>query len=984
MTDDFGVNQAFVEELFLRYQDSPKAVPEPWRRYFDRQRAEDGGPADHVARDRAAPRGAGDDGGAIASNGRAEPHAEAGPDLGAMQTSSGVFALPATAEMHEGPGTLVAAAPGQGPTMTNLQARVSAMINAHRVRGHLFADLDPLGIAERPRFDIGPSTFGLDQVDPWTPFSFGSGASIQEMPLEEIVQRLRDTYRRTIGVEFTFIEDPDERRWLQNRMESTSNHVDLSRDQQLRILSKLTDAETFESFLHNTYLGAKRFSAEGGESVIPLLDLLIEHAAPRGVREVVIGMAHRGRLNVLINVLGLSPMDILAAFEDTDPERYLGSGDVKYHLGHSTDRTFGGHNVHLTLSFNPSHLEFVNPVVEGRVRAKQDRYGDTERIRVLPLLIHGDAAFIAQGVVAETLNLSLLRGYHTGGTIHVVINNQIGFTTSSSDARSTRYCTDITRMLRCPVFHVNGEDPEAVAHVAQLAAEYRQRFHRDVVIDLFCYRKWGHNEGDEPRFTQPRMYGAIDAKRSVREAYVENLVARGQISLAEVEEVYNLSRQRLESALERVRDTNHIYEVSAFEGIWKGYSGGDDRATEDASTAVPRAKLTELMDRATTLPEGFSLMRQIRAMLQHRRRAGQGEAPVDWGSAELLAMASLLEEGVNVRLTGQDAERGTFAHRHAVLYDSETGEPYTPLSHLGPGQGRFEIYDSPLSEAGVLGFEYGYSLDSPDALVMWEAQFGDFANGAQVQIDQFISSGEDKWERLSGLVLLLPHGFEGQGPEHSSARLERFLALCAEDNLMVVNLTTAAQIFHALRRQVKRGWRKPLVVMSPKSLLRSPKAASPLEDLAEGTFQQIIRDGEVPPGKTKRILACSGKVYYDLLEGRTKRGRDDVAILRLEQLYPLRPEELRDVFGPYPDQTELIWVQEEPRNSGAWYYLNAVLPELLGDRVPLRCLSRLPSASPATGSKEAHRMEQEALVESAFAPGAAKGRPIVADERARP
>ncbi len=941
MVYDFGVNQALVEELFFRYQENPAAVSETWRKYFD-----------GLARETTARPG---DGAA-----QAAPQ----PITARASAASGVFALPPTAEVvptFAGRATIPPSAEAQ--VAVELQARVSAMVNAYRVRGHLFANLDPLGLAESPPFDLSLETFGLPDVDPETVFAYGN----RKLTLGDIVHRLQETYCRSIGAEFTFIEDPEERRWLQHRMEDSSNHIDLDHATQLRILTKLTDAETFERFLHSTYIGAKRFSVEGGESIIPMLELIIEHAAPRGVEEIVIGMAHRGRLNVLINVLELSPQDILAAFEDNDPERYLGSGDVKYHLGHSTDRVIDGRKVHLTLSFNPSHLEFVNPVVEGRVRAKQDRREDLERKRVLPLLIHGDAAFVGQGIVAETLNLAGLRGYSTGGTVHVVINNQIGFTTAIKDARSTRYCTDITRMLRCPVFHVNGEDPEAVAQVSRLATEYRHRYGRDVVIDLYCYRKWGHNENDEPRFTQPLMYAAIDKKKSVRDVYVDTLVNHGKITTEEASEIAARSRHRFEVALEEVRHTNHHYETSAFGGIWEGYRGGPDLETPDADTAVPAETLTHLMDRLTTVPEGFKALRQIKSLLQHRRAAGRGQAPVDWGSAETLAYASLLVEGVNVRLSGQDVERGTFTHRHAVLYNAENGDPYVPLNHLAGSQGRFEVYDSALSEAGVLGFEYGYSLDSPDALVIWEAQFGDFANGAQVLIDQFISSSEDKWHRLSGLVMLLPHGFEGQGPEHSSARLERFLSLCAEDNMTVCNLTTAAQVFHALRRQVKRHWRKPLVVMSPKSLLRAQKASSSLKELAEGSFQRLIPDRDVPAKKVRRVLACSGKVYYDLLDGRDKLGRDDVAIVRFEQLYPLRPQELRDVLAPYADGTELVWVQEEPFNSGAWYYLNSHLPQLLGDRLPLRCVSRSPSASPATGSKKAHELEQQQLVDDAFA-----------------
>jgi 2-oxoglutarate dehydrogenase E1 component len=942
---DFGVNQALVEELLLKYRENPAAVSQTWRTFFAKLDGE------------------------VASAESAGPVEIDRPSRSRAPITA--FSLPATSEVAQ---PLLHSVPPSAEVQTavDLQARVSAMVNAYRVRGHLFADLDPLDLAQTLPFDLSLETFGLADVDPTAVFAYGN----KMLPLAEIVRRLKDTYCRTIGVEFSFIEDPEERRWLQHRMEDSCNHSELDREMQLRIFTKLTDAETFERFVHSSFVGAKRFSVEGGESVIPMLELIIEHAAPRGVDEIVIGMAHRGRLNVLINVLELGSKDIFAAFEDNDPERYLGRGDVKYHLGHSTDREIDGRKVHLTLSFNPSHLEFVNPVVEGRVRAKQDRRGDVERKRVLPLLIHGDAAVIGQGVVAETLNLANLPAYTTGGTVHVVINNQIGFTTSVCDSRSSRYCTDITRMLRCPVFHVNGEDPEAVAHVAQLATEYRQRFGRDVVVDLYCYRKLGHNETDEPRFTQPLMYAAIDKKKSVRDVYFEHLVERGKITTEEADAIAKKSRERFDKALEEVRETKHQFEGSAMAGLWAGYRGGPDLETPDVDTSVPADKLTHLMDRITTLPEDFKTLRQTKQIFVKRRSAGDGRAPLEWGDAENLAYASLLAEGVNIRFTGQDVRRGTFSHRHAVLYEAETGREYWPLMNIGPGQGRIEIYDSCLSEAGVLGFEYGYSLDSPDGLVIWEAQFGDFANGAQVAIDQFITSSEDKWHRLTGLVMLLPHGFEGQGPEHSSARLERFLALSAEDNIMVCNLTTAAQIFHALRRQVKRKWRKPLVVMSPKSLLRSPKAACTLKDLAEGSFQRIIPDRDVPAKKARRVLLCSGKVYYDLVEGREAHKRDDVAIIRFEQLHPLRPQEIRDVLAPYADGTDLVWVQEEPFNSGAWYFMNANLPKILGDRFALRVVSRPPSASPATGSKEAHVLEQQRIVTDAFSDlGAAKPAP---------
>jgi 2-oxoglutarate dehydrogenase E1 component len=961
MAHDFGVNQGFVEELYLKYRENPASVAEEWRRFFD-----------SLDEDLVPPRRS-------TAGGITSPGFTSSPGLAASPAAAAILLTPTPAHSTNGsepplerrgsdrrsflPGPETRAA-------TELQSRVSAMVNAFRVRGHLFADLDPLGLSHKPPFELNLEAFGLENVDPETTFQ----AMAQQLPLREIASRLKETYCRTIGAEVTQIEDPEERDWLQHRMESTKNHVRMSREQQLHLLGKLTEGEVWETFIDTSYVKTKRFSLEGGESTIPLLELMIETGVAHGVEEVVIGMAHRGRLNVLVNVMELPPQDLLAAFEDAQPEKYKGRGDVKYHLGYSSDRDFGGKKVHLTLSFNPSHLEFVNPVVEGRVRAKQDRRGDAARKRVVPLLIHGDAAFIAQGIVAETLNLANLPGYRTGGTIHVVINNQIGYTTNTTEARSTRYCTDLVRMLRCPVFHVNGEDPEAVAQVAQLAGEYRQRYGKDVVVDLYCYRKYGHNEGDEPRFTQPLMYQAIDEKKTVRQIYVDRLLALGQITKEEADAIMRERRDRLVKALQEVRETKRTYEPSAFTGVWTKYRGGPDVTAPDVETAVPKSQLVPLLHKLATLPKGFTVMRQIQDVLKQYKDAADKGTGIRWGTAENLAYATLLAQGYNVRITGQDTQRGTFAHRQAVLHDAKTGERYVPLHHVAPDQGRFEIYDSPLSEQGVLGFEFGYALDSPDALVAWEAQFGDFANGAQVIIDQFIASSEDKWHRLQGLVMLLPHGFEGGGPEHSSARLERWLALSAEDNIQVVNLTSAAQIFHALRRQVIRPWRKPLVVMSPKSLFRLSNATSTLDELATGTFQRIIPDREISPKKAKRVLLCSGKLYYDLDQHRRETKRDDVAIVRLEQLYPLRTEELKETFGQYAEGTDLVWVQEEPFNSGAWYFLNARLPHIL-EHLPLRCVARPESASPATGSMKAHALEQQQLIEEAFAHVGEKPKP---------
>ena len=953
MSQDFGVNQGLVEELYLKYRENPAAVPESWQRYFD-SLDEDLVPARKSSSGQVA-----------AQNTRTSPGRLSSPGV---VTSNGVttisgLAAPSTGFASASPSDRRSFAPGpETRTATELQARVSAMVNAYRVRGHLFADLDPLGMLPKPPFDISLESFGLAEVEGDTVFN----AMAQSLPLSEIQRRLSETYCRSIGAEITQIEDPEERDWLQTKMESSRNRASLTHEQQQALLAKLTEAEVWETFIHSAYKGKKRFSLEGGDATVPLCDIVMETAASLGVEEVVIGMAHRGRLNVLVNVMELPAIDLLSIFEDVDAERMKGRGDVKYHLGYSTDRDFAGKKVHLTLSFNPSHLEFVNPVVEGRVRAKQDRRGDSERKRVLPLLIHGDAAFIGQGVVAETINLAYLKGYTTGGTVHVVVNNQIGYTTPVEDARSTRYCTDLIRMLRCPVFHVNGDDAEAVAHVARVAAEYRQKYAKDVCIDLYCYRKYGHNEGDNPSMTQPLMYTRIQAKETPRQIYATKLVAESRASEAEVTALLTDRKDRLVRALEQVRKAKRRYEPATGTGVWLGFSGGPEAGVPDADTKVALQTLQTLAKSLGTIPEGFTLLRQLEDRFKEYADAAEGK-PVRWGIAENLAYATILAEGHPIRLTGQDSQRGTFGHRHSVVHDAKTGAKYMPLRHLGSSSG-IEIVDSALSEQGVLGYEWGYSLDCPEGLVIWEAQFGDFANGAQVIIDQFIVSSEDKWHRLSGLVMLLPHGFEGGGPEHSSARLERFLALAAEDNIQVVNLTTAAQLFHALRRQVKRQWRKPLIVMSPKSLLKSAEAASPLEDLAGGEFQRIIADREVTGKKAKRVIACSGKLYYELAAKRKAESRDDVAIVRFEQLYPLRSEEIREVFSAYADGTDLVWCQEEPWNSGAWYFMNARLPAILEHRLPLRCVSRVESASPATGSEAAHKMEQHQLIEEAFAP----------------
>ncbi|MFO0680255.1 MAG: 2-oxoglutarate dehydrogenase E1 component [Polyangiaceae bacterium] len=939
---EFGINAGYVEDLHARYLQSREAVPENWRDFFDERegfRTPNGGATSNGANGAnghgAVARGSSD------TNGSANGHARS--------------AAPAPTFLPDD--SLLEAAAHQG--------RVYQLVNAYRVRGHLFAHVDPLGNPPPAAPELELANFGFTQADLDVTFpTVGVAGLPEKATLREVIAHLEETYCRAIGVEFTQIENPDMRLWLQERMESSRNRCSFDRQGLLHILRKLTDAEIFEQFIHKNYLGAKRFSLEGAESMIAMLDLLIESAGTHGVQEIVIGMAHRGRLNVLVNILGKNARDLFAAFEDKQPERFLGTGDVKYHLGYSSDRlTASGAKVHLTLAFNPSHLEWVNPVVEGRTRAKQDR---GKRHGVMPLLIHGDAAFMGQGVVPETLNLAGLEGYSTGGTIHLVVNNQVGFTTNPKDARSTRYCTDITRMMRVPVFHVNGEDPEAVIQVTQLATEFRQKFGKDVVIDMYCYRKYGHNETDEPRYTQPQMYTLIDAKPSVREMYVQRLVELKELTDAEANAIVDERRAALDQAREEAKTGDFNKMPEAMGGLWAAYKGGPDKAVPEVDTSVSTEKLTFLAERLSTFPADFTVNpKVIKTVVEPRMQKFASGKGLDWGAAEHLALASLLDEGVPIRFTGQDVRRGTFSHRHAVMVDPRTGVSYSPLAHLGPNAGRFDIFDSPLSEAGVLGFEYGYSLDYPDGLVVWEAQFGDFGNTAQVIVDQFLVSAEDKWKRLSGMVLLLPHGYEGQGPEHSSARIERFLQLAAEDNIQVMNLTTPAQFFHALRRQVHRPIRKPMVVFSPKSLLRHPDATSTVDDLTSGRFHHVLGDTTVDPKKVKKVLLSFGKVHYDLAKARTERKRDDVALVRVEQIYPFS-DALAEAVAPYAN-AQFRWVQDEPLNMGAWYFVNARRKEMFGRDVNLDVACRVESASPATGSNAAHQLEQKMLMDAAFA-----------------
>lgn len=850
-----------------------------------------------------------------------------------------------------------------------LQERVDQLVRNYRILGHRVADLNPLAAPAPLLPELEPETYGFTEADLTLRFSCPSVMCADPegaLPLKEIVNRLRDTYCRAIGVEFMHIDESEARLWLQNRMESTQNRISLSRDEQLRILTRLTDAVIFEKFIQKKFIGAKSFSLEGGESLIPLLDLAIEKAGGQGVREIVLAMAHRGRLNVLANIMGKSPRWIFREFADADPEMFSGRGDVKYHLGHSSDwTTAAGARVHLSLCFNPSHLEFVNPVALGRMRAKQDRAGDTKRDRGMALMIHGDASFAGEGIVQETLNLSGLEGYSTGGALHVIVNNQLGFTTPPAQIMSSSYCSDIAKMLQIPIFHVNGEDPEAVAQAVQLAMDFRAAFKKDVLIDMYCYRKLGHNEGDDPSFTQPLLYKTIKARKPVAEGYLERLLKLDGITRQDAEDIARRREthltQELSASVKEALDPSS----GSLRGIWEGYAGGYDTDSPEADTGVVKPRLSDLLEVQTRLPEGFHIHPKLLGGLQRRHEMAQEKHPLDWAAAESLAFASLASEGIRLRMSGQDTERGTFSQRHAVLHDFENGSRHIPLQHVAQGQGPVEIHNSPLSEAGVLGFEYGYSLDCPEGLVIWEAQFGDFWNAAEVIVDQFIAGAEDKWRRLSGIVLMLPHGFEGAGPEHSSARLERFLTLAAEDNLQVTYPTTPAQYFHLLRRQVLRRWRKPLIIMTPKSLLRHPRVTSGLDDFSAGRFRRVIPDTRKDARETRRILFCSGKIYYDLEKAREEQPKPDVAIVRIEQLYPLRDELLSEVLSPYPPETAVVWVQEEPENMGAWRHLRARFGERLLGR-PFTLISRPASASPATGSASSHKREQESLIADAF------------------
>ncbi|MCG5051323.1 MAG: 2-oxoglutarate dehydrogenase E1 component [Myxococcales bacterium] len=973
-------NLDWVEALYLAYQNDSAEVDPAWRDAFARV-------------DRGEPLWLAPPAGALSQAPVAVPHVEPGREVNGHGRTNGHTAAPVarpTSAHAEASADITGAARGPAPaaSLTLIDdlddvgavaahrarggKRIRRLIEDYRELGHMAARLDPLDLLDRASNEMRLADYGLGLEDIDTIVKVDDDGGLTSGPLKNVLEHLRETYCRHIGVELAHIHDNELRSWLQHRVEATRNRVFLSRAERLQLLGKVTEAEVFEQFLQTKFLGAKRFSLEGAESLIPLVDRVIDRSASQGVREVVIAMAHRGRLNMLTTALGKPAAEVFAEFLDkASAIQWDPGGDVKYHLGYSTDRQTPSGKVHISLGFNPSHLEAVNTVVQGRVRAKQDRMGDKDRSRGLPILIHGDAAFAGQGVIYEAFNMSGLDAYNVGGTIHIVVNNQIGFTASPDKTYSTTYSTDVGRMLQVPILHVNSEDPEAVAQVVDVAVDFRQRFHRDVIIDMWCYRKLGHNEGDEPSYTQPLMYRRIATKKPVREAYVEHFAnsdpgGEVPIRLEDAEAAAARKRLELEEALETAKSLQQPPIPSTFAGIWSRVRGGREPVDKQIETAVSREALETVGVSLSSVPTRFTPHPKLKRLLAMRREMAMGERPIDWGMGEALAFGSLVGEGVRVRMSGQDVRRGTFSHRHSTLIDYETGEEYTSLAHLSADQGSFEIYDSLLSEAGVLGFEYGYSLDTPDGLVLWEAQFGDFVNGAQVIIDQFLVSSEAKWRRVSGLVMLLPHGMEGQGPEHSSARLERFLNMSVNDNIQVCNLTTPAQYFHVLRRQVGRPYRKPLIMMSPKSLLRHPAAVSPLEDFYTGHFQNVIPDADVDPEKVTRVLLCSGKVYYDLAAARKEHGIDDVAIIRVEQLAPLRLDEILEALSDYKEGIECMWVQEEHRNMGAWHYIYRQLRPVLLSFFRFGGISRPVSASPATGSATRHKLEHAHLIRQAL------------------
>ncbi len=925
-----GGNAAYVEELYELFLHDPNAVPEEWRTYFQKLPAGSNQSPDvshATVRDHFV---------LLAKNQRRAQPVSAG----------------AVSSEHE-----------------KKQVEVLRLIQAYRLRGHQASRLDPLGLWQRQApADLSIHHYGLTDADLDTVFRTGDLATGKpEATLREIVDALQSTYCGTIGAEFIHIVDTEQRKWFQQRLESVRGRPQFSAEAKSHLLERLTAAEGLEKYLGTKFPGTKRFGLEGGESLVPMVDEIIQRSGSYGTKEVVIGMAHRGRLNLLVNALGKNPRDLFDEFESKHHVE-LGSGDVKYHQGFSSNVMTSGGEVHLAMAFNPSHLEIVSPVVEGSVRARQDRRADRDGNTVVPISIHGDSAFAGQGVVMETFQMSQIRGFKTGGTIHIVVNNQVGFTTSNpEDTRSTEYCTDPAKMIQAPILHVNGDDPEAVLFVTQLAVDYRMQFKRDVVIDLVCYRRRGHNEADEPSGTQPLMYQKIAKQRTTRELYADALVQSGVLSAEQVNAKVDEYRTALDNGQHVVKSLVKEPNTELFVD-WTPYLGHQWTAKHD--TSFDLKTLQELNAKLLELPEGFMVQRQVAKIYEDRGRMGVGAMPINWGCAETLAYATLLKEGHPVRITGQDVGRGTFSHRHAALHSQKDASRYIPLQHLFDGQPAFDLYDSFLSEEAVLAFEYGYATTTPNALVIWEAQFGDFANGAQVVIDQFISSGETKWGRLCGLTMLLPHGYEGQGPEHSSARLERYLQLCAEQNVQVCVPTTPAQVYHMLRRQVIRPLRKPLVALTPKSLLRHKLAISTLEDLAQGSFQPVLPEiDSLDPKKVERLILCSGKVYYDLLEKRRAEGREDIAIVRIEQLYPFPEEELAEVMAAYKNLKHVVWCQEEPMNQGAWYCSQHHMRRVITAHkktLGLEYAGRAASAAPACGYASMHAEQQEKLLQDAF------------------
>ncbi len=928
----FGGNAPYVEEMYENYLANPGSVPDTWRDYFDALQ--------HVPA-------------VDGSNARDVPH---------------LPVVNAFAERAKAGGTKVVIASADAE-MGRKRVAVQQLIAAHRNVGQRWADLDPLKRTEREKIpELEPSFYGFTDADQETVFNTSNTFFGKErMSLRELMNALRETYCSSVGAEYMYISDQGQKRWWQEKLESIRSKPNFTKEKKLHILDRLTAAEGLERFLHTKYVGQKRFSLEGGESFIASMDELIQTGGTVGLQEIVIGMAHRGRLNVLVNSLGKVPSDLFAEFDHTAPED-LPSGDVKYHQGFSSDVTTPGGPVHLTLAFNPSHLEIVNPVVEGSVRARMDRRGDPKGLQVLPVLVHGDAAFAGQGVVMETLALAETRGYTTGGTVHIVINNQIGFTTSDPrDSRSTLYCSDVVKMIEAPVLHVNGDDPEAVVLCTQLALEYRMAFQKDVVVDIICFRKLGHNEQDTPALTQPLMYKKIAQHPGTRKLYADKLALQG-FGETLGEDMVKAMRAALDAGKSTFDPVLTNFK-SKFAVDWSPFLG--KKWTDAGDTAIPTAEWKRLAERLTTIPDNITPHSLVKKVYDDRAAMGRGEVPVDWGMGESMAFASLVASGYPVRLSGEDCGRGTFTHRHSVIHDQNREKydvgTYTPLQNITPNQAPFVVIDSILSEEAVLAFEYGYASNDPNTFVIWEAQFGDFANGAQVVIDQFIASGEVKWGRVNGITLMLPHGYEGQGPEHSSARLERFMQLSADANMQVCQPTTASQIFHLLRRQMVRNLRKPLVIMTPKSLLRAKDAASPLSEFTKGAFQTVIPENkELKGDKVKRVLACSGKVYYDLVKKREEKGVEDVAIIRVEQLYPFPHKAFATELKKYPNATDIVWCQDEPQNQGAWFFIQHNIHENMADGQRLGYSGRAASASPAVGYSHLHQEQQKALVEGAF------------------